>query len=268
MTKLQEADKSVKAAAQELRKLQAEASSVERDHNQLAARTTALTAKARKAEAKLKHLEKQVVAAEEALLRLHNDTTALEAKNDELESERAEKALQLADLHSEINSRKTSVDRELAAYSLSKKQAIRDEILAVNAELQAPQAELMSITEQITNKQEELRLLNQTAIQEQQDVKLAKATIDSDLLEKQAEQTELNEKIYEAKQSLQKLLFERDNAMMTIQKARDEHKKFTDYELKARKILDTKDRELQERETDITTQSQFLRNKRSFLPPL
>lgn len=267
-SKLQDAAQSVKAASKEVDKLRSETASLERDHTQMTARNTALATKTAKAEAKLKHLEKQVIAAEEALLRLHHDTTALEAKNDQLETDRAEKALQLSDIHTELNSRKTTVDRELEAYSLKRKQEIKADILSVHAELEAPRLELTTITEQIANKNDELRMLNTTLIAEQNEAKVTHELIDQDLVDKQVLQTELAEKIEETKQSLQKLLYERDNALMTIKKAQEEHQKYVEYERKSRMILDAKDKQLIEKSSEIESESQLLQNKRSFLSPL
>jgi chromosome segregation ATPase len=272
MNKLADATKQVEVATRDLKREQQEwhttLASLKRDKLQLTTSNRALESKKATLLGDIETLQTQHAGL---LTDIENEDTRLgdlQLKVDELETKRADKATELADLQLEVKNRKATIDTELEAYATERKLAIKDEILTVNEELVADREVLRVIKEETQRTRYELVVLNQAAIQEQEDLKVSKATVDQDLLDKQAELDELQRKIGDEKTTLQKLLYDRDNAMITIAKAKEQHEKFLSYEAKARKILETKDRELVGRSTDIAHESQLLKNKRSFLAEL
>lgn len=196
------------------------------------------------------------------------EQAGLEQTIDRLESNRADKATELADLNKAVNRRKVTIDSELAAYSDQKKEAIKADILTVGSELDELRRTAKELAERIDAQRGELAVLNQAAIDEQEDLKVLKADISREVRESTVERDALREELASLREERQKLIYERDKTMASIQAAREEHDGFRAYEEKARKLLDAKDRELQEKSADISEQAQFMSNSRSFLPKL
>jgi|SRR6185312_8860915 len=272
MSKLADATKQVEAATRDLKREQQEwnvrKADLQRDNLQLKTKNRALEHKNAALEEKIVHTEELIADAGRRYGLIQAKVTEIEAKLDEVETRHADKTLELADLYEEVKKRKLTIDSELEAYSVERKSAIKDDILATNQELIDNRTELKVIRTQIDDSRLELATLNQAAVQEQEEQKIRKVTIDEDLVAKQAELDELQRQADDVTASIKKALFERDNALLATAKAREEHNKFVAYESKARKILDAKDRELVERSSNIAQESQLLKNRRTFLPSL
>jgi chromosome segregation ATPase len=272
VNKQQEAEKRLAADRRELKRDQQKWRS---EQAELQGKNLQLTVSNRLLEKKHEKLKTQISGLESMLdsVKLHLEDVqgkVTQAGNqlDELESKRADKADELAELRRQVENRKATADKEVEEYAVAKKLAIKDDILVFNTELTEVREVHTDLSRQIDVKRKELADLNQAAIQEAFDLKLAHNTADQSLADKKTALAETTEQFDKAQEQLQKLLYKRDDAINTIKKAEDAHAKFKDYEIKARKILDAKDRELQEKAADISQQGQFLKNSRSFLAEL
>jgi uncharacterized coiled-coil DUF342 family protein len=164
--------------------------------------------------------------------------------------------------------KKALLDQELEAYALSRKQEIKQSILAVNDELVAKKAELEQCSSELETKRTELQELSSIYRDEQDELKQSRAETKRLLADEAAQRAEITPKIDELDRELKEMVYKKDQLMITVTKAREEHTKFVEYEQKARTLLAAKDRELQEKAAEINEGGQFLKNSRSFLAEL
>lgn len=279
MNKLQSAAKQLDEAAKELEKDQQtwklQQGELQRKQVELTAKNTTLRSQnemltkdqhlLETVNAKLVERQAELVASitahEEKLIEL-------DAKFDASEARYLDKMNQLTEVRAELTRQKASFDKDLEAYGDSRKQEIKQAILQTNDELVANRAELKVLQDEIAAKEQQLAELNTVYIEEAEQLKQS-TTATNDAIEAN------RQKVAETQAEIDKLIEERnkiaydfDNFQITMSKARAEHDNFLEYERKAKKILDAKDRELQSRQAEMATQSQFLKNSRSFLPEL
>lgn len=242
----------------------AEQSKRERQQLQLSESNKVLTEKNKKLEvnnAKLSKVNDDLKAKQAEIGRL-------EAQQDGLEAQVADKVTELADTRQELAKAKQTVDKELEEYSTTHKQAIKKDILATNIELETVKIALIDIQTIIDERKSELAELNQTTIDLQDDIKLLEADKRTLVAENASQKTELETTIKDLQEKYDELGFKYNDALITMKKAEEQNKKFQEYEKQARKLLDIKDRELQNREADMAQESVFIKNRRSNLPAM
>lgn len=246
----------------------ADVNRLERQQLQLTASNADLQAKNDKLSHRHSKLQKQLDQQESKIAKLHTEADYLDTKIDELDTKLADKTEELVVIRTAIAKQKSGTDRELEDYATTKKLEIKQEILNTNQELVADREELRILQVHIDEKTNQLADLNQAAIDEQEAIKVAEATKGAIIADNAKLKAELEVKTDELQEKYNKLGFDYDNALITVKKATEEHEKFIDYEKRARKVLDTKDRQLQEKEAEIGKQSIYLKNRRSNLAEL
>lgn len=267
-TAAKQLEDATKQLNKELTDRRAEVNQLERKHLQLTTANEGLQATNDKLTKKQTKLQQAVATGEATVAARRVEHDELLAKNDELDTRIADKTDELATIRADIASQKARTDRELADYAATKKLEIKQAILGTNEELVADRAELAVIQAQIDEKTNLLADLNQAAIDEQEALKAATAEKDAVIADNAQVKVDLQESIDILQEKYNKLGFDYDNAMITVKKATEEHEKFVEYERQARKKLETKDRQLQEKEAELGQQSAFLKNRRSNLAEL
>lgn len=213
-------------------------------------------------------LASDIATSRSVLVESQAKNSNLEVENHRLEVSIEASNAAVEQLKAELVSKKAAIDTELEAYALDRKQAIKADILAVNDQLTKARVDLAQVTENWQLKRDELTEINSIYMTEQTELKASSAETQRLITENQATIDQLQAEIDAKTKELQSLAYEKDNFTITLTKARAEHQSFIEYEKKARKILETKDRQLQERYNEIATESQFLKTKRSFLSEL
>lgn len=199
-------------------------------------------------------LKEEVGNLSVAKQKVSNETEAIQADNDLLEATIAE--------------RRESIDIELEAYAETKKREIKSAILAENAKLKEIQDIVETIRTEVETKREELAQLNAASIQEQEDLKTSHASIQTEIASEQQKLDDLSERLEAAGKKYEEEAYKTEQAEIRRQKAEEDHQKFLEYEKKARVILDTKDKQLQATEADISQDRVMLQNRRSNLAKL
>lgn len=241
---------------------------IQRHNVKLSATNRELERKNKDAEKQLATLQADTVIAEERKEQLTSKNRDLERENHELETSIEVNREDLLKVTDELTTKKANLDNELEEYASVRKQEIKDTILNVNEELVIANTKLVALNSEINSKKTELGELNQVYLDEQEAIKISSAETEAKLELNREKVIETEQKIINLEQELKELDFKKDSALVMLAKTREEHEKFLEYERRARKLLDTKDRQLQEKTADIATRSQFLKNERSFLPPL
>lgn len=245
-----------------------EKATLERQNLQLTAKNISLTEQSKKLEAQQARLLKSTTALETKNLTLRTEMSRLEAQQDALDAKVADKVTELAEVRSALAKQKQTVDRELETYSTKRKQAIKTDILATNDELAVAKVDLVTIQATIDERKNELAELNQTTIDIQDDIKLLQADKQTVITDTASEIKRVKQELIDLQSKYDELGFQYNNALITMKKVEESHKKFQEYEKQARKVLDNKDQELQEREADIAQESVFIKNRRSNLSSL
>jgi hypothetical protein len=235
-----------------------------------------------KLETTLKGLDRKLAVQQDELKQAIADTDKEQAKLSELASqitagidERVQKDAELVRINEELAAheallaeKKGNLDGELEEYAAVRKQEIKDDILAVNKELLTLRNESISLQSNIDAQKAELHELSTLYVQEQADVRLSTEEKDKLIADNIEAMDASTRELDKVKDEIRAAIYERDKVQIYTDKAREEHQKFLEYERKARKILDTKDRELQDKSAEISQANQFLQARRSFLPEL
>jgi septal ring factor EnvC (AmiA/AmiB activator) len=272
MPKLSEALKDVELATRELQKEQQEwkvkRSAIKREIVMLNGQKAAMERLLAEASIELKEIQSDIALAKDTFNELRSKNTELEVENHRLEDSLDATSKELASVKEELATRTVTMDDELAAYSLEKKEAIKEDILETHRELTTAKNELAMVREQVEQQRTDLRELNQVYIDEQTDLKASSADTKRIIEENKSQIQETEGVLTDLREKLQKVQYDYDNTTIALTKAREEHEKFLAYEKEAWKKLETKDKQLQKSAADIATEGQFIKNQRSFLPPM
>lgn len=204
-----------------------------------------------------------------ALLELLNkkfqhDTDRLSGLGDSIDHRKEE----LESLDALIAAKRAEVDDNLKNYSESRQKASDEVISTLDEQVTAKQKELASLSESLELTRSSIATVLQTANDEVAESALLITTNSKTAEEQQVELAKLKSELVTTETSLKKALYERDEASSLADKARIQNEQFVQYEQNARKVLDNKDRELQDLAAKLSNDNQLLENRRSFLPRL
>lgn len=175
---------------------------------------------------------------------------------------------ELGALNTLIASKKAEVDDNLKNYSESRQKASDEVISTLDEQVTTKQKELASLSESLELTRSSIATVLQTANDEVAESALLITTNSKTAEEQQVELAKLKSELVTTETSLKKALYERDEASSLADKARIQNEQFVQYEQNARKVLDNKDRELQDLAAKLSNDNQLLENRRSFLPRL
>lgn len=235
---------------------------------QLKAVNRELTKKNIVATTELDTLQKQITTEKLRLEALQTNNTDLERENGKLDDQLEATKRDLQVTINELDTKKQTLDTELEEYSLARKQEIKDSILEANKELLVVNDQLSIKSIELEAKKTELSELSKVYVDEQSELVTSNEETKRLLEENKQLRAETEQELTDLQREVKQLQFDRDNLKAQMKSDSLKHEQFLDYERKARKILDTKDRELQEKSASITSENQFLENRRSFLPKL
>lgn len=258
-------DLALKEAKKEQQVLQDAKNNLERDILHLKTQHERLKGTTDGLKTRHKLLTNEVNVEQHRLEELRTNGAQLLLTNDRLQADRDAAIAELKHLEASVDAKKASAGKELEDYEVVRKQEIKQSILAVNRQLVDAQNNLEKARQDLVDTTENLRQINEAAIAEQQELKQIQATAKEIIAEDNQKVVAIEQELTSRKRELQQILHQHDQAKSARDKAEIEHKQFVEYETKARKLLDNKDRELQEKSSELTTQSQFIQNKRSYL---
>lgn len=174
----------------------------------------------------------------------------------------------LATLEDIATRKRAEVDADMESYG-RRKRAEYDLVLADVTELiSQAQTRFNDVKTAVADAQTILDNTRLAAITERTAAEAELARVAQKTQDLEARHPELEGKIEVLTTELKRVSVERDEAVATRNKAKIEHDNFLKYELRARDILDTKDRELQQKADNLNTDERRLKAKRSFLAEL
>lgn len=261
-------DSASKAIAKDRQDIANEKSKVKGENIRLQALNDALNVKNDKLQALLDKKTKEIEMLDKSGVELLEVNTRLDKSKARAKQELDELMRQIGEVGQELIDKKANLDKELEEYALVRKQEIKTEILKANEELIVLSDRVAQLVIDIETKKLELASLNQTYIDEQTELKQSEEQTKRLLDENLERQVAIKSEVTEAERELQELSYKKDQMTAMLTKSREEHDKFLAYEKKARAILDVKDRQLQDKSAELSQGSQFLKNQRSFLPPM
>lgn len=239
---------------------------------------TTLKGIARKVAVQQDELKAAIAAKDRAVADSDNQQAVLDALVAEITASMASKVERLAELdrvneaitaqEAVLSEKKRNLDKELDEYATVRKGEIKQDILVENEKLTELQGESTRLQGTIDAQKTELSELSTLYVQEQADVRQSTEQKDQLIADNIEAMDAANRELDKVKDEIRAAIYERDRVLLITGKAKEDHQKFLDYEQKARKILDTKDRELQEKSAEISQANQFLQARRSFLPEL
>jgi chromosome segregation ATPase len=242
--------------------------SLEREVTSLTAKVTDLEERHAEAEDLLTTVRKELEAERLRLSSLKAKNNDLERDNHSLESDIDHGRHEVEKLAQQLKDREATFDSELGEYELGRKQEIKQRLLEANKELSDVLAELQEARSQHQESADNLRDLQAVYKQEQTELQDSNKATEAALAANKQRVEASETRISTLEAEIKDLLYKRDTASSDLKKIKEQHDKFVTYEREARKVLDTKDKQLQAREAELNTQGQFLRNSRSFLPEL
>lgn len=169
----------------------------------------------------------------------------------------------------DIASRKRAeIDADMEAYARGKRTEYNDTLADTQKLIKDAQRRLSTIEADTHEFQSRLDSARQLRVAQRTtaEAQLAEIVAEVDKLTKA--KLSYQAEVETQKTKLKRVLVERDEAVATRDKAKIEHDNFVKYETQARDILDTKDRELQQKAANLTTDERRLKAKRSFLAEL
>lgn len=261
-------DSASKAIAKDRQDIANEKSKVKGENIRLQALNDALNVKNEKAQVELDKKIKEIEMLDKSGVELLDINTKLDKSKDRAKQELDELMRQIGEVGQELIDKKANLDKELEEYALVRKQEIKTEILKANEELILLSDRVAKLVIDIEAKKLELSNLTQVYVDEQTELKQSDEETRRLLAENLERQVAIKSEVTEAERELQELSYKKDQMTAMLNKSREEHDKFLAYEKKARAILDVKDRQLQDKSAELSQSSQFLKNQRSFLPPM
>lgn len=227
-----------------------------------------LSPKVTATQTELKRLRGEIDSATETKTELIQEIIDLKATNSDLsEATRLRKAA-LGNLDELISAMQAKVDDELAAYAREQKAKLDTQLAELVSTVQAKTDELSGVQDRVDEKRQELAdVLGQ--LTEQRATALQETGEASERLRRLRTQLpELEAKLGIVERQYKQASYQRDQILAEMKKAKLEHQNFLDYEAKARKLLATKDRELQDRRDELEVTGRHLNARKSFLSEL
>lgn len=271
-SKLKDASKLLDSAAKDLAKEQLEwkvkKGTLQRESIHLKATNTNFEAKIKTAKVGLDALETDIANATVLKQALDRRNSALELENHKLESGIESTKQELVNLEVELERKKAELDSELEYYGRNKKIEIKDQILDTNAKLTSVKTELAERNSELESKKTELGELNQVYMNEQIEIKQSSQQTKQILAENRQKVSDTKEQIEALEEQVRELEYKKNQAILETAKTKSEHENFLNYEKRARKVLENKDRELQDKSAEISSERVFLKNQRSLLADL
>lgn len=173
-----------------------------------------------------------------------------------------------SELQEEVGLKQAELDSGLENYKKTCIQEIDLELESYRAQVVELEKVEDAITTHILQKREDLNQLearNEATIQEAGD-RLHDLTVNLEKSENLLVST--SAQVEKLLKELTELEYKRDQVLSVTRKAKVQYEQFVDYEARARKVLETKDRELQDKQAELQEGEVLLKNRRSFLNEL
>lgn len=199
---------------------------------------------------------------------LSTEIEALRTSHTEATASLAKVQADLTTLDEIAGRKQAEIDADMQAYGRRKRSEYDNTLADLQGEIRQSQTHLDDLTAQITEAQSRLDTARQTRVAERTSSEAEVAQLNDQIKHLTAQLPKLEHEIEVANTQLRRASLERDEAAAERDKARIEHNNFVKYESQARDILDTKDRELQQKAANIVSGEHRLKAQRSFLAEL
>lgn len=167
-----------------------------------------------------------------------------------------------------LGRKQAEIDADMETYG-RRKRGEYDLVLAdVRSLITEARQELASVQAQQTDAQNLLDVTRQNRVAERTAAEAEVAALTGEIRRLMDQKPIIEAEIAVVDTQLRRASVERDGAIADRDKAKIEHDNFLKYERQARDILDTKDRELQQKADNISTGERRLKASRSFLAEL
>lgn len=167
-----------------------------------------------------------------------------------------------------IERKRSSLDNELQDYAATRRTEIELNLTDTKTAVEQAKHELMELTTEINAKKKQISDLSEAVIRVKAETTEETRRVKAELAELVKRRPELAATIKQLEQEIKRAHLEYDQVVAETQKAKVEHENYLAYERKSRKILETKDRELVQRQAEIDATSNRLKSQRSFLTPM
>lgn len=174
----------------------------------------------------------------------------------------------LVDLEAVIEAKRQRIDSDLQDYHAARMAGFRIAVAEDEAKATEARKRVEALQGDISNKRLELTDLQREAAE-------ARIQAQTDADEVKRETTSLRGKLEPLRTDIQSLMSEltklrrtREIVVAETTKAKAEHENFVEYEKRARKVLETKDRELMDKAQDLAQEDQHIKARRSYLADL
>lgn len=174
----------------------------------------------------------------------------------------------LTDLEAVIAHKREAVDTDLQAWVVSRREEYKTQLVGVQEALATTTQTLSSVEAELTAKRDELDSLRQATASErviQRDEIIGHDTVIKGLLERRVP---LEADIDALTVEVTKLERQRSVQLADTKRGKAEFDGFLDYEQRARKVLETKDRELQDKAQELAQEDRHIKARRSYLADL
>lgn len=179
-----------------------------------------------------------------------------------------EKQQSVRDLNALIATKQLRIDGDLADYTREQRKQADNQLADLTAQLSEAQAKLANVQEQLDQKHRELSGVLETLTQERATAHKERSKTQEVLSGLQHQVPELEAKKELLERQFKEASYQLKQVQAETDKARLEHKGFLDYESRARKLLATKDRELQDKHDELEVTARHVGNRRSYLSEL
>lgn len=192
----------------------------------------------------------------------------IEAEIGLLEGKKTVATASVNDLNALVKSKTASIDAGLGEYEAEQRKLAEERLDELRLFSREAEATLSELATQTAGKRDELDGLRQALVTARDELERQEAATKARLEALSGQESDLLRRIGELEPEVAKLMHERDTAVSAALKARQEHEQFTKYERTAWAALNTKDKELQDKQAELDVEERHLNARRSFLPKL
>jgi len=163
---------------------------------------------------------------------------------------------------------RSDIDTKLAQYEADRRSAIDNDLAEKQELLNVVNNNCEELKEQVDNKRDELNSINESIAKIKKQNELTVAEDTKRIKDLKLEIDKLEAETEEARSELAKLYREKAQVSGDTRRAEERHRKFIEYEQKARKELETKNTALQRLQEELAQEKRFIKARRSILPEM
>lgn len=192
----------------------------------------------------------------------------LAAINKDLLSQKAEKQAEIEALEAKIEDQRAKIKAEAVEQRKKHEEALNQDISDKEAEIRDRNDDIALLNSRINDKKAEINNLKEQAKDAKQSSIIELNELKTEIIDLKQRKSDLTDKVALLETQVKTMNHDKAKIQEKLLELETNHNQFVDYEKRARKILEAKDKELTDREMKIRKDSAMLDNRRSFLPPM